>query len=134
MFLSYLDESNKEGFLKICVHAAMANGIFADAEHELIDAYCREMNIDVHVPDVIETLDEVIMNLEKSITEKDKNIIVLETYALVKSDGIYDENEEKFMNLLINGLKVSKEKLLEFSKLLDKYTEIGQELYKAVME
>ena len=32
MFLSQLKEENKELFLKLCVHAAMANDEFADEE------------------------------------------------------------------------------------------------------
>jgi len=50
MFLNYLKDTNKENFLKVCVHAALSNGVFAEKEKEALTAYCREMNVEVHIP------------------------------------------------------------------------------------
>ena len=47
--------------------------------------------------------------LSETATQKEKNIIVLETLALVKSDGIYDDKEQAFMSRLVHGLNVSEE-------------------------
>ena len=60
MFLNQLKETNKEDFLKVCVYASLANGVFADEEKDMLFAYCREMNIKEHVPETPEAL-EVLM-------------------------------------------------------------------------
>lgn len=134
MFLSYLTDSNKEGFLKICVYAALSNEIFAEEEKATLDAYCREMNVEVHIPEISEPFEKLLEELKTSTTQKERNIIVLETLALIKSDGIYDDKEQSFMASLISGLNVSKATFEKFNKLLEKYTEIGKEMYEAIIE
>lgn len=132
MFLSYLKDTNKENFLKVCVHAAISNGIFAEEEKEMIDAYCREMSIEVHVPDTQEPFSELMQTILDNTTPKERNIFVLEILALVKSDGVYDDKERMFMKTFIKGLNVSESDLSKFEELLAKYTEIGKELYAAI--
>lgn len=134
MFLNYLEGSNKEGFLKVCVHAALSNGILAEEEKEALAAYCREMDIDVHVPEMPETFDELVNQLSASTTAIEKNIIVLETLALVKSDSVYDEKEQLFMDTLANKLGVSEKHLAKLAELLDKYIEMGKDIYAAITE
>lgn len=134
MFLSYLKEDNKEKFLKVCVHAALSNEIFADEEKTAIDAYCREMNLPVHQPEVNESFGDSLTDISESTTKEEKKIIVLETLALVKSDGVYDEKEKAFMKELIDAFEVSEAELSKFDELLKKYTEIGKELYSAITE
>ena len=133
MFLNKLEEINKEGFLKLCIHAALSNGVFAAEEKAALNAYCREMDIDVHIPDTPETFEELLSGLCNSTNQEEKNIIVLETLALIKSDGIYDEKEKEFMKKLIDGLGVTEETLEKFVVLLEKYTDIGRELYSAII-
>ena len=50
MLLNALQEKNRELFLEVCVHAAMANKVLEKEEQEMIFAYCREMNIPEHIP------------------------------------------------------------------------------------
>lgn len=132
MFLNYLKEENKEYFLKVCVHAALANGVFADREKEMLDTYCREMNVDVHLPDTNESFTELLNLILENTSSAERNIFVLETLALVKVDGVYDEQEKSFMTQLINGLEVCESEFLKFYELLDKYIEIGSELFTAI--
>lgn len=75
MFLSYLNEVNKEGFLKLCVHAALSDNNFAEEESEVIAAYCREMDLNVHQPEVCESFQDLVKELNNSTTKKEKNII-----------------------------------------------------------
>lgn len=134
MFLSYLNEANKEGFLKLCVHAALSDDNFAEEENAAIEAYCREMDLKVHRPEGCESFQDLVKELSDSTAKEEKNIIVLETLALIKSDGVYDEKEKVFMKELIDGLGVSNSKLIKFDELLTKYLEIGKEMYSAIIE
>ncbi len=134
MFLSYLKERNKEGFLKICVYAALSNDVFGNEEKEAIAAYCREMNVEVHEPEVSGGFEDLVKELYSSTTKEERNIIVLETLALLKADGVYDEKEQKFMKTLIDGFEVSAHKLTVMTELLDKYIQVGKELYSTITE
>ena len=104
MFLMLLKEENKERFLKVCVYAAMSNEIFAEEEKLMISAYCREMNIAEHIPETTAEFDAFIPELAENTDSKEKNIILLETLALIRSDGIYDDREQAFMKSLTVGL------------------------------
>lgn len=134
MFLNELKATTKEGFLKICVYAALSNEVFAEEEKDTLFAYCREMDINEHIPETQESFDELLDKLNVDATKQEKNIIILETLALIKSDGVYDDDENDFMNKLVCGLNLDKNILEKFEKLLDKYIQVGQELYAAIIE
>lgn len=134
MFLNQLEETNKENFLKICVHAALANGVFAKEEKETLFAYCREMNIKEHVPEIPEAFEELVKVIDKNMDEKEKKICILETLALVKCDGFYDDEEQTFIRKLSGGLGLSDDVLRKFNELLDKYLKVGKEIFTAITE
>ena len=129
MFLNYL---TKENFLKLCVCAAMANEVFSEEEKETFDLYCREMGLEAHIPDMSENVDDLIAKIFSSTRMDEKNIIALEILSLLKCDGVYDDDEKIFMDKLAKGLRISDDKILKLEYLLDKYIEIGKELYTEI--
>ncbi|MDD6488437.1 MAG: hypothetical protein PUG48_01290 [Clostridia bacterium] len=134
MFLSYLKEENKERFLKLCVHAALSNGVFAKEEKEILETYCQEMNLPVQVPDIEEPLEVLLKDISENTSETEKKIIVLETLGLIKSDGVYDEQERMFMKKFVNAIDINEELFSKINSLLDIYSVVFQELYKTVIE
>ncbi|MCM1387106.1 MAG: hypothetical protein NC231_07250 [Bacillus sp. (in: Bacteria)] len=134
MFLNLLQESNKELFLKVCVHAALANEIFAEEEKDMIYAYCHEMNIAEHIPENVEKLDEVVHSLNAQADEVEKKIIVLEVLGLIKADGVYDEKEKDFMKMLVKKMNVKEDVLSQYNSLLEIYLAVCKELRAAVCE
>ena len=134
MFLNRLNETTKESFLKLCVHASLSNGVFAKEERETLFAYCREMNVKENVPDTPETFEELIKKINEETSTEEKNIYILEILALIKCDGIYDEKEQEFMKKLAYGLGFSDAILAKYNNLLDKYLKIEKELYTAIIE
>lgn len=132
MFLMLLKEENKERFLKVCVYAAMSNEIFAEEEKLMISAYCREMNIAEHIPETTAEFDAFIPELAENTDGKEKNIILLETLALIRSDGIYDDREQAFMKSLTVGLGLPLSKLDDYLVILDKYNEMAKEMMQAI--
>jgi hypothetical protein len=132
MFLNYLTKENKENFLKLCVCAAMANEVFSEEEKETFDLYCREMGLETHIPDMSENVDDLIAKIFSSTRMDEKNIIALEILSLLKCDGVYDDDEKIFMDKLAKGLRISDDKILKLEYLLDKYIEIGKELYTEI--
>lgn len=134
MFLNLLEESNKELFLKVCVHASLANEFFAEEEKEMIYAYCREMNIKEHIPDESGDFGQVVDSLVAQTNDVEKKIVILEILGLIKSDGIYDEKEKCFMKELVERLKVQTDVLSKFNSLLEIYLVVCKELRAAVCE
>lgn len=134
MFLNQLNDSAKENFLKVCVHAALANGVFAEEEKNMLFAYCREMNVEEVIPETPETFDELVSKINAEVSKEEKNIYVLEILALMNSDGSFDDKENDFMDKLTRGLGIDKEILVKFDDLLKKYIEISKELYTAISE
>lgn len=132
MFLNQLEQSTKYLFLDVCVHAAIANDIFVDAEKEMIGAYCREMNIPENMSECNKSLDDVLVQLANEATSKEKNIIVLEILGLVKADGNYDDKEKSFMQKLISTMGIEENVLNNLEKLLDSYMSICEELHAAI--
>ncbi len=134
MFLNLLQESNKELFLKVCVHASLSNEIFAEEEKEMINAYCREMNITEHIPSESDDFDQVVNSLAEQADDIEKKIIILEILGLIKSDGIYDEKEKCFMKKFVEGMKIKSDVLSKFNSLLEIYLAVCKELRSAVCE
>lgn len=134
MFLNYLKEGNKSAFLRLCVHAALSNGVFEQEEEKTIGAYCREMNIPQNVPDTNESLENVLNYIEENADDVEKKIIVLEILGLVKSDNVYDDMEKDFMKKLIEGIKVQDDVLRKMNNLLDIYITVYRELYATIFE
>lgn len=134
MFLNYLEEENKERFLKLCVYAALANDTFEKKEKEMIYAYCREMSISEYIPDICDNFEDVLNDISKNTNNIEKNIILLEILGLVKSDGVYDDKEREFMEKLAEGIKVKEDMLERTNSLLDIYMDICKDLYTLIME
>lgn len=134
MFLNDLQEGNKELFLKVCVHASLANDIFEEEEKEMIYAYCREMNIIERIPEITDDFDAVVSDLASQTDDVEKKIIVLGILGLVKSDGLYDEKEKVFVEKLVKGLQVEDEVVSKLNSLLESYTAVCKEIYATVRE
>ena len=134
MFLNRLNETTKESFLKLCVHASLSNGIFSEEEKQTLFAYCREMNVQEYIPDTPETFEELVKRINSETNSEEKNIYILEILALIKSDGVYDEKEQSFMKEFTYGLGFTEAIIDKYDKLLEKYLEIGKELFAAITE
>lgn len=134
MFLNKLEKNTKDLFLKLCIHAALSNGVFADEQKEMVKAYCREMNIPEDIPEFNDTFEELLDQISLKTTNQEKKIIVLEILGLIKSDGIYDEKEKLFMKSLIKGINVNEDVLNKTQSLLEIYTVVCKELYTLISE
>ena len=134
MFLKYLKEENKKCFLKLCVHAALANEVFATEEQRMIEEYCQEMNIPKDIPDTSESFEKVLQDIANNTNDMEKNIIVLEILGLIKADGMYDDKEKEFMEKLVKEIGVKEELLSKLNSLLEIYSTVCKEIYTTIIE
>lgn len=129
MLLNALQEKNRELFLEICVHAAMANNVLDKEEQEMIFAYCREMSIQEHIPDMEDSLERIAVKLAMQTDDAEKRIIALEILGLVKADGRFDEKEKDFFDRLIAGLQIEQDTVSRLESLLERYSAVCKEIY-----
>ena len=115
MYLNTLNEEIKNTFLDLSILAAKANNVVADDEIAIINEYCNEMQI---TPRYNEDNDfnTCVEKIKNSCSRQEIKIIALELTALVLSDNVCDEDEEKYMQEFITKLDISNE---EYQKIKD---------------
>lgn len=132
MFLNRLNDEQKNLFLDLCVHAAMANNDFAKEEKQTIDQYCVEMQIAEPRYTANYSLDEVVDKLIAISTKEELRIILLEITALIISDNVYDNEEQKFMDSFAERIGFSKEKVGEMLDCLNDLSRVYQKINSLV--
>ena len=129
MYLNKLSEEQKNLFLDLCIHAAMANNVMADEEKELIDQYCAEMDISSPRYSTETSVDDARAKLAEISSGSEKRIIALEIAALMFADNEHDESEKVFMRELTQSLDITDDeydKILGFvGKIIGLYSEIN---------
>lgn len=133
MFLSVLNDQEKELFLALSIHAANANGDFNEDEEELIKSYCYEMNILFFNPSKIATMDEITTYFKAS-KEKTKRIIALELIGLLNVDGTYDEQEKCFSSQFFKQIGLKEEKIEEITDAVDEYLKASKKLQYTLVD
>lgn len=108
MYLNRLSAEQKELFLDLCIHAAMANNNFAAEEKDMIDQYCAEMQLAQPRYTAVKDTNAVIDELKNISTTQELKMILLEITGLILSDNIYDDDEQKFMNSFAERIGVDK--------------------------
>ena len=126
MFLKLLNVDAKEKFLKLCVFASNSNGFLENEERLLIFEYCREMNLKE------ESFEDLMSEMNDVMSLKEKKIVLLEILALIKCDGVYDKKEKEFMEKIISKFGFEDIALDEYNDLLEKYMQIGKELFELI--
>ena len=131
MFLNQLNESEKEAFLSLGVHASNADGDFAEEEKAMLQEYCKEMDIDSFDVNNVKSMDEII-SLFASSEVTIKRIVLLEILGLLLSDNLFDELEESFINDFTKKIGLEISDVEKEKKLLKKYLEVYKEMCDAI--
>ena len=131
MFLNRLDTREKEAFVSLAIRAAEANGQIVDEEYQMIEEYCREMNIEKFDMKTALTKEDII-KLYAGSQEQNKKIVILELIGLMYADGDYDAEEKAFVEEIANGIGVSNDASKKMEKVLLKYVEMTKELMECI--
>lgn len=98
MYLNRLNPEQKELFLDLCIHAAMANGEFASDEREMVESYCEEMQLLIPRYETEIDKDTAIEKIKEISTPQELKMILLELTGLILSDNICDEEEKSYIS------------------------------------
>ena len=108
MFLSLLDEKQKDSFLNLVVNAAEADGVVSDLENTQIQAYCNEMGVELKDrKEYSSSTDEILKEFSNS-NEIVKKAVFAEIAALLLVDGMAKE-EEELLEKMRNSFNLSEE-------------------------
>ncbi len=124
MFLNELGEKDKELFLNLCGHAIMADDVVEPEEMEYLALCCHEMEMPNQLPDISESLEEILDGITENSNAYERKIIIFELIRLFKYDNSYDEEEKAFMKPVLTKLGISKEVHDKLEKLADEYTKV----------
>ena len=102
MFLNLLHAESRQLFLETAYTLAHADGVFAEAEKEMLKAYCREMDTAFdfeHAPIAMQDLKE---KMAANMSPTEKKIVIFELIGLALADGEYGAEERAVMQTLIH--------------------------------
>ena len=124
MFLNELGEKDKELFLNLCGHAIMADDVVEPEEMEYLALCCHEMEMPNQLPDISESLEDILDGITENSNAYERKIIIFELIRLFKYDNSYDEEEKAFMKPILAKLGISAEVHDKLEKLADEYTKV----------
>lgn len=134
MYLSMLNEKQKENFLELAYQMAFIDNSLDEKEKIMLESYCNEMQISV--PEVIcgGSIDEIIESMKKECTEVEKKIVLFEILGLALLDGNYDEGEKKLVEDISKEFGMEEGFLQEVEKTLMEYIELQDRMNMLVIE
>lgn len=120
MYLNRLNSEQRELFLDLCIHAAMANDVFQQEEKELVDQYCVEMQMTEPRYTADHDFDTALSRLKEISTQQEIKMVLLEVLGIILADNVFDDDEQVFMNDFIQKIGVSRECLDDMVTSLEK--------------
>ncbi len=99
MYLTLLDEKEKESFLGLAYNLAAADGNYSDEEKAMIRSYCQEMQFEFDDTKMVKETSELLNAINSGSNTKIKKIIIFELIGLAMADGGYDKDEKELINL-----------------------------------
>ena len=97
MYLSILNQEEKEFFLGLALDLAASDGEYSDEEKAIIEGYCQEMQFSINQETMMKSVDDLIGRINTFSNEKSKRIIVFEAIGLAMADGHYDKREKELI-------------------------------------
>lgn len=105
MFLNRLSAEEKVAFLELAHHIARSDFDFSEDQQTIIEKYCAEMQVEDITYD--EEKFDIYQTLDKVENKQSQKIILLEMMALVYSDNILHEEEQKVLEIMIEEFELS---------------------------
>jgi tellurite resistance protein len=96
MFLTKLQQEEKEAFLELAYLMATIDGKFSVFENPIIVKYQKEMDLEDYKIKGL-AIDDILKVFKE---ERSKHIVLIEILRIVYSDGIVHENEQKSILLI----------------------------------
>jgi tellurite resistance protein len=124
MYLNRINENCKYLFLELAKSIGRADGDFTDAEKEMVNEYCREMQIaDIKEPSGKDN-ETIMKELADLCNKQERKIIVLELIGLAHADKIFSVEERDFIAKLADTFHMEVQYVQACENLIKKYFDI----------
>lgn len=131
MFLNRLNFAEKEAFLSLCIHVSAANGKIVTSEYEMMEAYCKEMEIRFFDSrNVIEM--ERIVSVFKDSEPGIKKAVLIEIMGLAYADGSFETAEQTMIMDFAKKIGVDETEIKVLRDLMIRYLDLTKEMMEAV--
>lgn len=127
MFLNQLSNKEKKAFINLSMMISKSNGVFDEAEQEMIQAYCKEMEIAFSDSEEADDIEDIV-TVFKTAADHVKRIVILESLGLAYSDGQLDSKEDMLMRSFAEKIGIDEDTYKEIAVLLNKYIMVLKEL------
>jgi len=133
MYLTLLNEKEKEAFLGLAYNLAAADGNYSDEEKDVISGYCEEMQYKFDEKSMVKSTDTLLNMVNANSSEKTKKIIIFELVGLAMADNNYDEDERALISLMEKKFSIDIGYANKCEEELNKYIEFQQKLNQIVI-
>lgn len=133
MYLSLLNEKQKNLFLGFAYHLSNIDDDFSDSERQMLDSYCVEMNIKFSDETEKNTIEELKNTAKAIFDEKSAKIVLFELIGLAMADKNYDGSERNLISELAEQFSVSQYFLEKCESLLSEYFDFQTKLNEFVL-
>lgn len=129
MFLSNLNNNQKNLFIQLAIKAAESNGVVPIEQKNMLKAFAMEMSISpVYKTD--RDTEEIINELIENSNEKQLKIVLFEILGIIVSDSVFDEKEKCFIENMVKKCGLDITLVDRMVKLLGDYTNV----YKSIVD
>ena len=133
MFLNMLRAESQQLFLETAYTLAHVDGMFVEAEKEVLKAYCREMETAFDIEHAPIALQDLKRKMSASLSPTEKKIVIFELLGLALADGEYGAEERTVMQALGNDFGLADSYGDQCEALLKKYFEMPKALASLVL-
>ena len=131
MFLHRLNSSEKEAFLSLSIHVSAANGKIDASEYEMLEAYCKEMEIRFFDPRNAMEMERII-SVFKDSDPGIKKAVLIEIMGLAYADSSYDVAEQAMITDFAKRIGVDETEIKVLRDLMIRYLDLTKEMMEAV--
>jgi uncharacterized tellurite resistance protein B-like protein len=121
MFLAELQPEEKTAFLELAVLIASIDGNLSIFETSILNKYRKELGMEDYEPTGMDLGDI----LESFKSERSKNIVLTELFQLIYSDGVFHDQESKFVRLIKDHFGFETDEFGSFKDWIDKIRELS---------
>ena len=108
MFIGFLDKKNKRLFLDLAIKAADCSDGISSEELEVLRSLSKETEEQLDFEQKKE-LSDIIAELETNTSTMEKRIIYFEILGIMYADGVFDDKERSFVDMLKKRFMITDE-------------------------
>lgn len=132
MFLNSLNDKQKNLFQQLAIKAAESNGVVVLEEKNMLKCFAIEMNIDPFYSTDI-SMDDLLNEIIENSNEQVLRIFTFEALAIMISDSEFDDEEKKFVDVIVSKFGITKDVTNEMLDSLYEYQKVFNKINSLVL-